>query len=64
MKIEMRRSGLVLLVVIAWPLRALAYRPFDQTDADVAAPEEVELELGPIQLLHEPGRSQLVPGSC
>ncbi len=55
-------SRLALLLVIAWPVRALAYRPFDQTDADVAAPEEVEIELGPIQFLHERGQSELVPG--
>ncbi len=27
---------------------ALAYRPFDSTDADVAGPGEFELELGPV----------------
>ena len=30
--------------------QALAYRPFDQTDADVAEHREVELELGPLAL--------------
>ena len=62
MTIEMRWSRLALLLVVGWPWRALAYRPFDQTDADVAEPEEVEVELGPIQFLHEPGHSELVPG--
>jgi hypothetical protein len=32
---------------------AWAYRPFDGTDAGVAAPGEFELELGPAQLLRE-----------
>lgn len=59
---ETRRSRLALLLVVAWPSRAPAYRPFDQTDADVAEPQEVEVELGPIQYLHEAGHSELVPG--
>ncbi len=32
---------------------ALAYRPFDGTDADVARPGELELELGPLHYLRE-----------
>jgi hypothetical protein len=36
------------LLVLAWCDSASAYRPFDGTDADVAAPHEVELELGPV----------------
>jgi hypothetical protein len=36
------------LLVIAWCGTALAYRPFDGTDADVAPPREMELELGPV----------------
>ena len=32
---------------------ALAYRPFDSTDADVAHAGEAEIELGPVQWLHE-----------
>lgn len=48
----MRRilTGL-LLAMLAAP--ALAYRPFDSTDADVAGPGEFELELGPIGWLRE-----------
>ena len=38
---------LTLLVVESWCLEAWAYRPFDGTDADVAAYREVELEVGP-----------------
>ena len=39
---------------------ALAYRPFDGTDADVAKPDEFELELGPVGRLREGGRRFLV----
>lgn len=37
---------------------AWAYRPFDQTDADVAEPHAVELEIGPVGL--ERSRDELV----
>lgn len=44
------RVGACLLLgcAFAWTRQALAYRPFDGTDAEVAAPREVELELGPL----------------
>ena len=43
----MRRfSTVLLLAMLSTP--ALAYRPFDSTDAGVAGPGEVELELGPV----------------
>jgi hypothetical protein len=35
---------------------ALAYRPFDSTDADVAKAGEFEIELGPLQWMREGGR--------
>jgi hypothetical protein len=38
-----------LLMQFGYPHLALAYRPFDSTDADVAKPGE--LELGPVQRL-------------
>ncbi len=57
----MSRLLAVLLVVLS-PARALAYRPFDQTDADVARPGEIEVELGPVDLLHEHGHDALAPG--
>jgi hypothetical protein len=41
---------------------ARAYRPFDQTDADVAETGDVELELGPVGYLHDPTGSSYVPG--
>jgi hypothetical protein len=45
-----------LLLVLAWTTRSLAYRPFDGTDAGVAAPHEVELEVGPVAYVREGGR--------
>jgi hypothetical protein len=39
------------VLVVAWPLTARAYRPFDGTDAAVAAKGELEIELGPIGYL-------------
>jgi hypothetical protein len=46
-----RLPAALLLAMLSMP--ALAYRPFDSTDADVAAPREFELELGPVGWLHE-----------
>jgi hypothetical protein len=39
---------------------AWAYRPFDGTDADVASDGTFELELGPVQYLHQPDAPALV----
>jgi hypothetical protein len=39
------------VLVAAWPVAARAYRPFDSTDAAVAAKGEVEIELGPVGYL-------------
>jgi len=52
---------LVLLVVVALAPRARAYRPFDQTDADVAELHAMELELGPLQFQRSGGRTRYVP---
>ena len=41
--------------------RAWAYRPFDQTDADVAALHAIELEIGPLQFERSGGRTGWVP---
>ena len=41
--------GLLLPVSMAWSQAAHAYRPFNGTDAAVAEPGVVELELGPMQ---------------
>jgi len=44
------------------PSRASAYRPFDQTDADIAAPREIELEIGPLAVVRTRQSTQLTPG--
>lgn len=46
-------AGLLLMAVACPP--ALAYRPFDGTDASVADDDEFELELGPLGRLREGG---------
>ena len=57
----MRASGVVICLILCCAVRpALAYRPFDGTDADVAKPGEFELELGPVGRLREGGRRFLV----
>jgi hypothetical protein len=50
-----RRWIVLAFVLVQWaePGPALAYRPFDSTDADVADAGELELELGPIGHLRE-----------
>lgn len=52
------RSFFLLIAMV--PAQALAYRPFDGTDADVAKPGELELELGPVGRIREGGRRFLV----
>jgi hypothetical protein len=49
-------SGLVIvLCYTVWSGSAWAYRPFDGTDAAVAAPGELEIELQPAGRLRESG---------
>jgi hypothetical protein len=50
MKLAMS-ACLLLLELVALPVHAL--RPYDGTDADVAGPNEFEIELGPVQYLRE-----------
>ena len=50
----------IALCLIAWSGPAWAYRPFDGTDAAVAAPGEVEIELQPAGRLREGGNTTLV----
>ncbi len=38
----------MVALALLWPAAASAYRPFDSTDAAVAAEGEVEIELGPL----------------
>jgi len=51
-------TGVILTLVSVTP--AFAYRPFDGTDADVAAPREIELEAGPVGYLREGDAHSLV----
>ncbi|HYP99566.1 MAG TPA: hypothetical protein VER96_12920 [Polyangiaceae bacterium] len=47
------RLGACVCLVFAWATQASAYRPFDGTDADVAAPREFEFEVGPLGYARE-----------
>lgn len=47
----MRACVAIGLCLLFWPRAARAYRPFDSTDASVAKPGELELELGPVGYL-------------
>ena len=44
-------AGIALGVI--WPMSARAYRPFDSTDAAVAAKGEMEIEFGPLGFVKE-----------
>jgi hypothetical protein len=52
-------SALALLVGTLLPCVASAYRPFDGTDGGVAAPGELELELGPLHFAQQ-GKTKLL----
>jgi hypothetical protein len=55
------RAGAVVICLLAWP--AAAYRPFDGTDAAVAALNEIEVELEPVGRLQTGSQSSLIaPG--
>jgi hypothetical protein len=58
-------SGLCIASgLAAWSAPALAYRPFDGTDAAVTAPGEVEIELQPAgRLRDETGTSLIAPAT-
>src|SRR5262245_42551299 len=53
-------ASLILLSVAACSDPAFAYRPFDGTDASVAATRELEIELQPAGLEHEEGTQTLI----
>lgn len=53
----------LLALAAAWPIAALAYRPFDSTDAAVADRGELELELGPLGYLARGADGALVAPS-
>jgi hypothetical protein len=52
--------SVVALSLISWSSSAFAYRPFDGTDAAVAASGEVEIELQPAGPLRERGSTTLI----
>jgi hypothetical protein len=54
---------LVTLGLFAWSVPALAYRPFDGTDAAVAKKGEVEVELQPAGGLRDQGGTKLIAPS-
>src|SRR5258708_21069512 len=59
-----RHAGLALatVLIVACGSNAFAYRPFDGTDAAVAEPGVVEIELGPAQYLQVgPDRALVAP---
>jgi len=53
-------GSVIALCLTAWSGPAQAYRPFDGTDAAVAAPGEVEIELQPAGRFRENGSTTLV----
>ena len=53
-------GSIIALGVAAWPAPASAYRPFDGTDAAVAAPGEMEIEFQPAGRLREEGATSLI----
>jgi hypothetical protein len=53
-------GAVIPLGLAVWSAPALAYRPFDGTDAAVAAPGEVEIELQPAGRLRENGSTTLI----
>jgi hypothetical protein len=59
--VSRRGARFVLLFAVLIASRARAYRPFDQTDADVAEVHVMELELGPLQFQRSGGRTGYVP---
>ena len=53
-------ASLILISVAACSGPAFAYRPFDGTDAAVAAPGELEVELQPAGVQHDQGTQTLI----
>jgi hypothetical protein len=53
-------GAVIPLGLAVWSAPALAYRPFDSTDAAVAAPGEVEIELQPAGRIRENGSTTLI----
>jgi len=55
-------SGVVVLLLLAWPRDACAYRPFDGTDADVAELHEGEFEMQTVGYYRAGGATYFDPG--
>src|ERR1700724_2584087 len=53
-------GSVIALSLTAWSTTASAYRPFDGTDAAVAAPGEIEIELQPAGRLRDNATTTLV----
>jgi hypothetical protein len=53
-------GSVIALCLLSWSSSAFAYRPFDGTDAAVAAPGEVEIELQPAGRQREQGSTTLI----
>ena len=53
-------GSVIAMCLTAWSGSALAYRPFDGTDAALAAPGEIEIELQPAGRLRENGSTTLI----
>jgi hypothetical protein len=53
---------IVVLASLAVAAPARAYRPFDETDADVAETDAFELELGPVGYTHDAAGDTYTPG--
>src|SRR6478672_13317016 len=53
-------ASLLAVGAIAWSGQAFAYRPFDGTDAAVAEPGEMEIELQPVGVTHGSSQTTLI----
>jgi hypothetical protein len=47
-------------LAMLWRNDAMAYRPFDGTDAAVAEPDTVEIELGPAEYVRQGNKRMLI----
>ena len=47
-------------LVVLWCNDAAAYRPFDGTDAAVAEPDTIEIELGPVEYVRQGDERMLI----
>src|SRR5580692_8582560 len=60
LRLSIAASTAACLAALASERTALAYRPFDGTDADVAALGDFELELGPVHWYSQQGEHYLL----